>query len=153
MVEENTAPIKYRGSGISGNCQITKGEPFYIDNWEKSDAPHSWLFLKWPQNPWADCAEILGNLWGILCKAFEKKTLSGSGNAKDLSHHKRNSLRLRRRFFTEIVFSATSYHWPEWRQYAWFRSGDDHIWPLTMHVIFRRSSAVNAPGWRHTCIG
>ena len=37
------------------------------------------------------------------------------------------------RFFNEIVFSETCWHWLEWRHDAFFRSEDGHILLLTLH--------------------
>ena len=34
------------------------------------------------------------------------------------------------RVLTHVTWS----HWQRWRYYAWFRLGDDHIWPLTLHL-------------------
>ena len=90
------------------------------------------VFLEWPPNRWADRAEILHSLWGILCATFGKKILTGSGQVTELWRHKRNNLRPT--FQGNRVFShGTCCHWLEWGHYAWFRSEHDQMWPLTLH--------------------
>ena len=43
---------------------------------------HPHIFLKWPPNRQADCAEILHSLWGVLCATFGRKKIDrvGSGH-------------------------------------------------------------------------
>ena len=66
--------------------------------------PHEFFFLELPSNGWADLADILHSLWGILCVTFDKKYWPGQvrspsydvirGTASD-------------RFLKKIVFSVT----------------------------------------------
>ena len=62
------------------------------------------VFLKWPQNRWADRGEILGTVRSILCTTFGKIILTESGHPTELWPHEVNNLRPT---FTEIVFLAT----------------------------------------------
>ena len=93
-----------------------------------------WLFLKWSPNHCADRAEISHNLWGILCATFGEKKLTGSGQVTEVWRHKNS---LRSIYLGNRVFShGTCCHWLERRHYAWFRSADDHIRPLVLHLNF-----------------
>ena len=102
------------------------------------------VFLKWPPNRWADRAEILLSLWGILCTTFGEKKLTESGRVTELWRHKRNSLRPT--FQGNRVSSyGTCCHSLEWRYYERFRPSDDHTRLLTLHLDLQRSSEVTDP--------
>ena len=63
---------------------------------------------------------------------WQKKKLTGSGQATELWRHKLNNLRptfQRNRVFIH----GTWCHWLEWGHYAWFRSAHNQMWPLTLH--------------------
>ena len=51
------------------------------------------VFVEWPTNRWAERAEILHSLWGVLCTTFGKKKLTGPGQVAELWRHKTYSLR------------------------------------------------------------
>ena len=73
--------------------------------------PHQLVFLKWPPNGWADRAEIVHKLWGILCTTYDKKNCQEKKNGKEKTKSQVIELWRRKRYslpsiFEEIVFSA-----------------------------------------------
>ena len=88
--------------------------------------------LKWTPNLLADHADIFHSLWCIFCATYSKKR-TGSRQATELWRRKWYSLQPMFQGNRVLSHVACS-NWQEWRYYAWFRSGDDHIWPLTLHL-------------------
>ena len=95
----------------------------------------SFFHLKWRPKRRANRAEILQSLRGILSATIGNFILAGSDQVTELWRHKRNSLGP---IFNRNRISSplTRCLWLEWRgrHYAWFWSGDNHIWPLTWHL-------------------
>ena len=68
----------------------------------------------------------------LLC-TFSKQKFDHVNQATELWRQKWYSLRSM--FQGNRVLSHVTYsHWKKWRYYALFMSGDDHIWPLTLHL-------------------
>ena len=73
--------------------------------------PPPWVFfLNWPPNGWAGRAEILHNLWGILCINYGKRNCQKK-NRKEAKEVRSQSYDVigdttSYRFLKEIVFSA-----------------------------------------------
>ena len=63
-----------------------------------------WVFLEWPPNRWADRAQILHSLWGILCAAFGIKNWPVQVRSRSYDVMRGTTSD---RLFKEIVFSST----------------------------------------------
>ena len=80
---------------------------------------------------WEDRAKILRSLWDVLCATFDKQKTVRSGHRAMKSRKVRPVTDFQgNRIFNHI----TCCHWQEWLYYEWFRSPDDHIWPLELHL-------------------
>ena len=98
---------------------------------------------------WADHAEILHRLWGILCTTFGEKFWLGQFRPQSYDVIRGIASN---RLFKEIVFSATEFAANDWNGDIMHGFGQLMTTSELGHWIltFQRSSEVTHLGWPHT---